>query len=59
MQEHLKEDLFGATKKCITDFYKTQLIIYYEPHYIVLASLMISSKILKINLNDINNHPWY
>jgi hypothetical protein len=51
--------VYVDVERCIRDFYRTQLIVYYEPHMIVLASLQIASRLLNTPLKEISGKPWY
>lgn len=59
MEAHIEAELYLNTEKCIRDFYRTPLVLYYEPHMIALASMLSASRISNCPLGKFNNRPWY
>ena len=56
----LESDFYKQTRRAITDFYKTELVLYYPPHLIVLAAVKIASKHTgsKLEIGG-GNTAWY
>lgn len=59
MESYIDVEMYVNTERCIRDFYRTQLVLYYEPHLIALAGLLTASRLMNYPLSVLNNRPWY
>lgn len=59
LESHVATETLVNAEKCVRDFYRTQLVVYFEPHLIALASLQSACRVMSSQLGKLNGRIWY